>query len=546
MTTPTRTHAAIAGLLAIAGSFASSSSLADSGVGVDTVIGNYLNTAPRQPQPWRDPDGMGLTLSPRTPTGYLNNQPNLVPPPTPVNEWLYRASFEAGGLFGDGDTRNAYFRMYKDVNNGFLLNNFRVEAERPASANFVETFGGGVGRNDQFYVAQFGRYNDWRVRAFYNETVHVFTDTWKDLWTGVGTPSLTLPGSNPPTAGAICSNPPACTTYTSPVLGITAPTAQAAVNSAAARALDNNVRNAQNTEIGLQRKKGGLRGDLMLTDQWSVFFNATSEKRVGARPFGATWQAGGGGGNIETVEAIDYRTHDVVVGTQYADDRHALNVALTGSFFRNHIDTQTFQNPYLPATANGNDGALFRQGRYDLYPDNDYYNVKAEYAYRVPEWSNARFTAVVSASRLTQNDDLIPPSLYPGVSGGIAGGAWDTTASLYQRSSQARIDTRLVDLSAAFTPVKDLEVRGKVRYYRTDNDTEYTACNPLVGQFGRLVNEGTGSALVGFTTNTGAALTPARLAALNAFLQSNNCNVDALRTYVAANGLHPTPATCRS
>lgn len=527
-------------LQAVGMQLACSPANADSGVGVDTQIGNYLNSYPHRPGPVRDPDGIGLVLDSRSPTGFLTVQPALpTPPSNRVDDWLYSASGEAGALFGGGNKRNAYFRHYRDLENGFLLNNFTITAEQPKNALFVEAFGGGVGRDDQFYGVTFGRYNDFRVRVFYNETVHVFTDTFSNFWGGIGTSSLTLPAGTPPNGGAICSNPPACTTYTAPTYGLNTPTPTAGVNAAVARSLDQNTRAADDIEIGLKRKKGGVRIDLFATDRIKVYVSGTSEKRTGARPFGGTWAAGGGGGNIETVEPIDYDTHDVYLGGEYSDDQNSFNLQMQGSFFRNNISTFTFQNPYLPATALGNNGALFNSGRYDLYPNNDFYNIKAEYGRLIPQLNNGRFTAVVSASRLMQNDALIPTSLYSNLNSGVAGGMWDTLDSLSQKKSNARIDTRLVDLGLVMSPLTALDVRGKVRYYDTDNKTEYLSCNPLTGQFGRFVNEGTGSAIPGFTTDTGAALSPARQAALNAFLVSNGCNKENLAAYAAANGLAP-------
>ena len=35
-----------------------------------------------------------------------------------------------------------------------------------------------------------------------------------------------------------------------------------------------------------------------------------------------------------------------------------------------------------------------------------------------------------------------------------------------------------------------------MRYYDTDNRTEYLACNPLTGQWGRLLNNGSGGSFV--------------------------------------------------
>ena len=51
----------------------------------------------------------------------------------------------------------------------------------------VDVVGGAAGRHDQYYGLQFGRANDWKVKLFFTEIPHVFTNRYKSLWNGVGT-----------------------------------------------------------------------------------------------------------------------------------------------------------------------------------------------------------------------------------------------------------------------------------------------------------------------------------------------------------------------
>jgi MtrB/PioB family decaheme-associated outer membrane protein len=67
---------------------------------------------------------------------------------------------------------------------------------------------------------------------------------------------------------------------------------------------------------------------------------------------------------------------------------------------------------------------------------------------------------------------------------------WNTTDALSQKSAAARIDTRLAHISAAFSPLQDLSLQAKLRHYEEDNKTQYTAFNPLTGQFGYLGTDG--------------------------------------------------------
>ncbi len=181
---------------------------ADSQVGVDTILGNELNPGPPgAPIPY-DPDA---GLRKRSPSGWLYGFPYATREEKRTAEggWEYTAWGEMGGLSTHGNTDASQFKTYSDLQNGFLFNNFGARMNKPDAAQFLEFDGGGVGRDDQFYGLQFGRYNDWRVRLFYNETPHVYTTTYRSLWNGVGTDNLTLASSTPQLVAGGGNVPPA-------------------------------------------------------------------------------------------------------------------------------------------------------------------------------------------------------------------------------------------------------------------------------------------------------------------------------------------------
>ncbi len=485
-------------------SLAAESARADSGIGVDATLGNALNSRPLNPSTAMgapDPDGMG-TYSPaaRSPSGLMYEVP-LLPVEAPrVTDggWQYFGFVEGGVLGVSGDRKAHGFRRYKDVDDGLYLSAFGLDLNRPGTAHFFEAVGGGVGRDDQFYGVQFGRYNDWRVRLFYNETPHVFTTTFRPVWNGVNSGMLTLkPGLTPGGSGS---------------------TAQDNIDVAA-------VANANaNTAIGLVRTKSGARLDMQLVDRWKFFASYSHEKREGGRPFGSVWQGGGGAIAMELVEPIDYVTHDILAGFHYADALTNFNFQASASLFRNNTDSLTFQTPYRAAAANGLAAGAFTQGRFALYPDNEAYNVKGEYARRLPDFMNGRFTAVLSLGTSRQDDKLLPYTTLAGVNvPNVAGDNWHTTDSLSRKSAGARIDTRLLDLGLTLNPTQALNVKAKARYYETRNHTEFLACNPNAsyidadpntagnqpgvisgygcsGVWGRLINDGSangGSLLMG-------------------------------------------------
>jgi hypothetical protein len=480
--------------------------VADSAAGNDTVIGNALNPGypggPRFVDPEADVDD-------RTPSGLLYDPPSVLRDKKKTGGWSYRGWIEAGGLGGDADEKNALYRMYRDLRNGFYLNNFGLQAEKPDEARFIEAIGGGVGRDDQYYGLQFGRYNDWKVRAFYNETPHTFTTTYRSLWNGVGTGNLTMidPTRLPPGGG-----------------GATA--AQVATNVSAFLATQ------PYGELTVVRKEGGARFEMRITDTWKAYVSFSSERREGARPFGAVWGGGGGNNNMEVPETIDYTTNEILGGLQYADALQSFNLQLAGSYFRNNTSTMTFESPMAVAPAAGTTGITagsFRSGVFDLAPDNDFYSAKAEYARALPDFWNGRFTALASMSSSRQDDALVPYMTLPGlVVNGVTGGQWNTTAALSRQSADAQFDSRIVDLSLQLNPAKDLNVKARYRWNDTDNSTEYFACNPLTGQTGRILNDGSGISIVTNQANTPAWPTG-----------SQYCNLATLTAYTRANGNVP-------
>ena len=445
---------------------------ASPGGGQDAVPGNAMNPRAVSSIVERDPEGLGIGEHSRNPTGLLTDSAPLVTAPSKTaGGLLYRMTVEFGGLGVGGDKDAAKFREYKDLDSSAYLNTFTLMLEKPTSAFHLDAVGGGVARTDQYYGVDVGRYNTWRLRGSFSETPHVFTSTYRSLWDGVDSAALTLRGLRP--GGTTDAN----TTQANMLLAIAASPA---------------------SDLELTRKKSRARFDLTLPAHWKAFASYTREQREGSRPFAAVFGGGGGGGNVEIPESIDYTTSDVLAGLQFANALTSLTVQAAGSFFQNDIGAMTFQNPLFITTNTiaGVAPTTFTQGQFDLYPGNKYYNLKGELARRFPKFLKSRITGVLALARSEQNDSLLPSALDPLTGGTINGvstaNVWNGTDSLSRLSADARIDTTLADVGIILNPGGTLSVRGKVRYFDTDNSTEYRACNPLTGQWGRLLNNGSG------------------------------------------------------
>lgn len=495
---PLRTVAACAGL-ALALPMAAGV-LADSAVGTGTVLGNSLSASTRNSLPL-DPD---WAKAKHTPTGQMFKLPFAMPKVDEIQKsasgWEYSGQLEFGYIGGDADERNAQFRMYQDLDQGAYVNNFSLQLRKPAGGQFVEVTGGGAGRHDQYYGLQFGRVNEWKVKLYFSETPHVFTDRYKSLWSGIGTDRLVLlPGLTP---------------------GGTAPTA---ADNAAVAAAGN-----QNSTLSLTRKRSGVRLDLDVSKTWKAYVGYSNEERKGARPFAAVWGNAGGTAPIEIAEPVDYTTEDFLAGLMHADGLNAFNLRLSASLFHNHVSTLTFQEPYRIAPPNGVTttpaAGAYTQGRYDLAPSNQSYNARAEYTRSLPDFLRSHLTVVLSAGKWRQDDTLIPYTTIPNLALAnvtlLPGGAWDTTGALSRKSTDATIDTRLADVTFSMNPTSDLNLKAKARLHETKNNTDpFLAVNPnavyldadnttagnqsrgltfdgVTGVWGRILNDGSGQNLL--------------------------------------------------
>lgn len=486
-------------LVSILAAIWSGASFGDSAVGVDTLLGNSLNPGGVDVTLPVDREGfspvMGGKGPSHTPSGQLYLYPNQAP--TPVagdNGWFTHGSVEAGVTGGSGNLNNAGFREYSGFENGAVVSNFAFSAEKPENHTFFNIRGGGIGRKDGYFGLEAGRYNDFKFSAFYNQTPHVFATNARPIWNGVGTGNLTLPAGITPGSVAEATN---------------------GVNGNYT-ALQNAVQALGSTTLELERKKLGVKLEGYLNDKLSGFVGYTNERREGTRPFGGgflfdfirwagasqttpsggTYAAGapGGfyasGGVMETVEPIDYTTHDFLAGLRYVGEKDRYNLTFNGSFFRNDIKSLTWDNPF----ALGFPGMNYYdrdidQGRFALSPDNNFYNIKGDYARVLP--MDGQFTAVVSLGTMRQNDSLLAPTVNDGIDAlGANAAKWTTTSALSQSRANARIDTTLVDLGLSIRPASDLTLRGKLRFYDENNKTDYTAYNPLTGQYGYVALDG--------------------------------------------------------
>ena len=152
-------------------------------------------------------------------------------------------------------------------------------------------------------------------------------------------------------------------------------------------------------DLSLRRDMGAGTFTYTPTPDWDIGLQYSREKMVGYRPFGTTMYFAF---TNELPEPIDYRTHKVKLGTEYAGDKGGFQVDYSNSLFNNQVSTLIWENPFRRTDIV--DGPA--QGQLDSYPDNSAHNVSFAGALNFPH--STRFMASVVPGWMRQNDAFLP------------------------------------------------------------------------------------------------------------------------------------------
>ncbi len=90
---------------------------------------------------------------------------------------------------------------------------------------------------------------------------------------------------------------------------------------------------------------------------------------------------------------------------------------------------------------------------------------------------------------MSQDEDLLPPTITSGNVAGVNTDNWNTTAALSQTSADAEIDSLSGSIELRLNPLPKLTTGLSLDYYEEENDTSYTAYNPQTDQFGYIAQD---------------------------------------------------------
>jgi len=150
---------------------------------------------------------------------------------------------------------------------------------------------------------------------------------------------------------------------------------------------------------------------------------------------------------------VDDYTDQINAGVRYSVGTLNLGLAYYGSFFRNDIESLTWDNPYTTSP-----GA--EQGRLALEPDNDFQQLSLSGVYRVATYNTViAFSSAVGRGK--QNAQFLPYTINSTL----------LTSALPSSSLDGQVDTSNYALTITSRPHKRANIRLAYRYDERDNQT---------------------------------------------------------------------------
>lgn len=387
------------------------------------------------------------------------------------------------------EDRDAKFQEYRDVPQGAIVDGFSFDWTKAGSPWAFSVDGLNGFRLDERYQITFGKAGVFRVRTYWDQTPHYFTNdaTWL------------LAGSD----GAYTYSPTFRQEIEDQAQAGTVATLMPEVLATSARSLD----------LRARRDRAGADLLFHLPAGWSVTVGGGREKREGlarisvgtyirqttAASFDAERFVIRG---LEMPEPIDYRAADVGIAGTFSRKRGFFTLGWEMTRFSNEIDTLAWDNPFEapasvssssiglfpaadqePSAAQGNTSSAanrgrFAQGAIDLAPDNTWRRAYGTGAINLP--GRTRINAAVSLGMMEQDDPFLPytrneaiifdngPDTLPGTSDDILA----QNLPPPQPSLDGEIRTLRADVRVTSRPIRPLTLRASWRTYDYDDRTQ--------------------------------------------------------------------------
>jgi MtrB/PioB family decaheme-associated outer membrane protein len=278
------------------------------------------------------------------------------------------------------DRNSSRFDEYRDLRPGLFIRQAGVDLEHLFDGKYYLNFQSVQSwQDDQHFLGTFGRYGKFDCEARRDGTPHDFTSAAATLFTESSPGVFTVPSA---TRATLAGN----STLLPQVLG-------------GARAVD----------VELQRRRTGGGCRYTPSARWTLFANYLHDSVNGYRPLGATLNDETN--VLEQMEPVDYRTHEIKVGVEYAGSKAVFEAGYGASLFNDQRTSLYWDNAFLTTDAPGA-GA---HGQLSLYPNNTAQSFTFAGAWNLSK--TTRLMASVSPEWMRQNAPFLPMTVNSAVTG---------------------------------------------------------------------------------------------------------------------------------
>jgi MtrB/PioB family decaheme-associated outer membrane protein len=325
-----------------------------------------------------------------------------------------------GTSFGSGSDE-ARFQRYRDLRNGPTLDVFRYLNETDSRAFKVQA--GHVGYRDQRYSALYDNYGKLKVSFEWNQIPLFYSQDTATLFTSASLGVLRIDD-----------------TIRSGIQNNTTTLAKA-------------IGQAQTFDLRERRDVLNLKLTYSATSNLDWHLAIKNTTKSGNQPWAGTF---GFGDAVELAVPLDTRTTELGTALEWANSRGMARLGYDGSFFRNNINTLTWDNP-LRLTDSPTAGPS--HGRMALWPNSNMNAASATGMLNLP-W-RSRATAYVSVGNWSQNDPLVP----------FTDNSTLPTVPLDRTTAEATARVTAMTYSFTSKPANSIWFSARYRSYDFDNRT---------------------------------------------------------------------------
>lgn len=395
--------------------------------------------------------------------------------------------FDIGGRATSVSGSKDKFGEYRDLRNGFMLNDMRLRLENESKPYYLDLKIQNATRDDESYGVKSGVYGKWTFAASFDRTPHNF-NTGTLILNGAGTGKLGI-------ANAVQTSLQASeqTRAERGGVALTDTTGEDAQQQAIIRNL---LSITDPTSFGLERERSSVNMGYNVAPDVKTWVKVSQERRDGARQIGVgTYEryAQGATGlthtedqfvpsGIELAEPINYRTTTFNAGGGIYKKGWLVDAEYTLTDFDNGFRSFAWSNPFrtTDSGAKANDGVTnnnaydrgrFVNGQMSLAPSSQSHDVSVSGSVELP--MRSRFTGNVSYGMTNQNELLVPYTLNSGIAG-INGAPANVTDAAALPVSRFNGEIRTLTQSFALTtkPTDKLGASLRYRYYDYSNHSD--------------------------------------------------------------------------